>query len=671
MGWYDPEDTSNGHSFEELLHEECDVEDDPLQKEDDEPVPELYDDSQMDYTYDGRVHAENMLQAERLRTRAVLQPWERPMAWGVQLWERPAVYNSAPPISAALALFQPALPVSVLEPVDKAPELVQPVVRYASRRLRTVKPKVDEDGMRQRALVKWRVILEQDLLCSTTGIMIAKMCENLDGEEEIAETIHDVFTCKATATLFKRAESVCKYLKWADNLSIDRPLLCSEVTVYKYVKHLVESKAAATSAGSFIEALNFARAVIGLQCPDATVKSSRILGVVRKLKLTKRVLKQAEELTVSDLIILENTCSAAPCKRDRVASGQFCFETYSSSRHSDANYIEKMEVDIMDDGYGFLEGLTAQHKTATSAEKRTRFLPLIAPTVGVQFYSWGQSWLEARDALGMSFGKGVPPLPAPDARDGWTNRRLTAGEATAWLRAILLAGGADPDHVARVSSHSCKATILSWAAKKGLPISVRRLMGHHLPPGDVSAINYSRDAMSAPMQAVVDMLAEVRCGEFRPDDPRSRRIVTAVRSAKRLRGDEATSTEVPLTTDGDSSSPDALSDYDDKFDNTMLSESSSSEEGSDDLGDDYLDEGLEDDIEVVRRFCPNMLVPSSANPGLQIYQHPSSCILHYITEGIGDTKFKCGRVWHSGYVKLDSLGTSLWPHCKQCKLAVT
>ena len=86
--------------------------------------------------------------------------------------------------------------------------------------------------------------------------------------------------------------------------------------------------------------------------------------------------------------------------------------------------------------------------------------------------------------------------------------------------------------------------------------------------------------------------------------------------------------------------------------------------------DDYLDVGLEEDLEVVRRFCPNMLVPSSVKPGLQIYQHPSSCVLHYFTEGIGDTKFKCGRVWHSGYVKLDSLGTSLWPHCKQCKLAV-
>ena len=635
-----------------------------------EPVLEVSNLGHVDDIYEGRVHAEYMLQAERLRTRGVLQLWERPMAWGLQLWERPALHNSAPPISAALALFRPVLPVSTAEQIDKVPDLVRPIVRFASRRLRTVKPKVDEDGMRQRALVKWRVILEQDLLCSTTGIMIAHMCENLDAEEEIAETINHVFTGKATATLYKRAGDVCKYLKWADNLSIDRPLLCPETTVYRYVKYLLETKAAATSAGSFVEALNFARGVIGLQCPDTAVKSPRVLGVVKLLKLSKRVLKQAEALTVSDLLILEDTCNAAPCIRDRVASGQFCFETYSSSRHSDANYVEQMHVDINDEGYGFLEGLTTQHKTATSAEKLTRFLPLIAPTVGVQYYSWGQRWLEAREAMGMKFGKGLPLLPSPDSKDGWTNRRLTAGEATAWLRDILLAGGSDPEHVARVSSHSCKATVLSWAAKRGLPISVRRLMGHHLPPGDVSAINYSRDAMSAPMQAVVDMLAEIRCGDFRPDDPRSKRIVSSERPFKRRCEASVTNTSAPIIAEDVGSSPDALSDVDEPFDSTQLSVSASSDEGSEDLGDDYLDEGLEDDTEVVRRFCPNMLVPSSVKLGLQFFQHPSSCILHYMAEGEVGTKFNCGRVWHSGYLKLDSLGTSLWPHCKQCKLAV-
>lgn len=117
-----------------------------------------------------------------------------------------------------------------------------------------------------------------------------------------------------------------------------------------------------------------------------------------------------------------------------------------------------------------------------------------------------------------------PLLPSPKGCEGWSNRPLTSGEASMWLRELLIAGGADPGHVVLISSHSLKATVLSWAAKKGIPIEVRRLLGHHLPPGDISAINYSRDALAGPMQFLVDLLSSIRLSDFRPDDKRSSRI---------------------------------------------------------------------------------------------------------------------------------------------------
>ena len=622
---------------------------------------------------DARIHQENMLQAERLRSRATVQLWERPASWGVQLWERKQWFEQAPPITAARALF--VHPIIPDEPVLQTvvPPLVRPLVLFASKRLRLVKPKVDSDGLRQRALVKWRVLIEQDLLSSRTGTMIAAMCENLDSEESIAETITDVFACKATATLFKRANSFCQYLEWATNSLIERPMLCTEIVVYNYLKFLRSSGAAPTKASAFVQSLNFAKHVIGLQCSSDTTESARIRGAVRTSLLNKRMLKQAEALYVTDMEILEDTARYAPCVRDQVASGHFCFESYCCGRHTDTNNVEELMVDVDEFWYGFLEGSICKHKTATTAEKKTKFLPHIAPSIGVRDYSWAKSWLEARDKMGMQVGKNIPLLPAPDSQGGWTSRPLTAGEATCWLRDILTAGGSDPAHVSRVSSHSMKATLLSWGAKRGLMIDIRRLLGHHLPPGDLSAINYSRDAMTAPLQAVVNLLAEIRSGTFLPDNPRSSRIVPTVHNADAIESNVAC--EYPAdyfdTHDGEEvaagfeGSEGKLQEP--VFDDTQLSESDPSEEGSDDLGSEDLCEGAEEDLELVRKFCPNLLTANSIeqNHEVDLFQHVASSVVHYATISVVE-KFLCGRPNHCGYNLVSTYGSSLWPLCKQC-----
>jgi hypothetical protein len=631
---------------------------------------------------DARIHQENMLQAERLRSRATVQLWERPASWGVQLWERKQWFDQAPPITAARALFvHPTIPDEpVLQTV--VPPLVRPLVLFASKRLRLVKPKVDSDGLRQRALVKWRVLIEQDLLSSRTGTMLAAMCENLDSEEDIAETITDVFACKATATLFKRANSFCQYLEWATNALVERPMLCTEIVVYNYMKFLRSSGAAPTKASAFVQSLNFAKHVIGLQCSSETTNSARIRGAVRTSLLNKRMLKQAEALYVTDMEILEDSARFAPCTRDQVASGHFCFEAYCCGRHTDTNNVEELHIDVDEHWYGFLEGSICKHKTATTAEKRTKFLPHIAPSIGVREHSWAKSWLEARDKMGMQIGKDIPLLPAPDSQGGWTSRPLTAGEATCWLRDILTAGGAEPSHVSRVSSHSMKATLLSWGAKRGLMIDIRRLLGHHLPPGDLSAINYSRDAMTAPLQAVVNLLSEIRSGTFQPDNPRSSRIVPtitqadAVESKVTLRSQPSSSLRADFfdtVSEGDLAMDETVVEGNSQvsdipvFDDTPLSESDPSEEGSDDLGSEDLCDGAEEDLELVRKFCPNLITASSLeqNQEVELFQHVASSVVHYATVSVME-KFLCGRPNHCGYNSVSKLGSSLWPLCKQC-----
>ena len=100
-------------------------------------------------------------------------------------------------------------------------------------------------------------------------------------------------------------------------------------------------------------------------------------------------------------------------------------------------------------------------------------------------------------------------------------RGIDSEEATAWLRLILQG---EPAQAVEPSSKSFKATVLSWAAKRGVDgLSIQRL-GYHASGG--LDIVYSRDAQAPYILIVERLLAEVRDGKFRPDETRGGRLVT-------------------------------------------------------------------------------------------------------------------------------------------------
>ena len=79
------------------------------------------------------------------------------------------------------------------------------------------------------------------------------------------------------------------------------------------------------------------------------------------------------------------------------------------------------------------------------------------------------------------------------------------------------------EDVKKFCSHSCKTTMLSWAAKAGLPMEDRRLLGGHSNPGEKMTLEYSRDALAGPLLRLEEVVRAVRKGEFRPDSTRSGR----------------------------------------------------------------------------------------------------------------------------------------------------
>ena len=67
----------------------------------------------------------------------------------------------------------------------------------------------------------------------------------------------------------------------------------------------------------------------------------------------------------------------------------------------------------------------------------------------------------------------------------------------------------DPREADNLSSHSCKTTILYWAAKRGLDKSVRKILSCNVQLDDVSPLTYSRDNLSAPLYQAIAMTKEI------------------------------------------------------------------------------------------------------------------------------------------------------------------
>ena len=91
---------------------------------------------------------------------------------------------------------------------------------------------------------------------------------------------------------------------------------------------------------------------------------------------------------------------------------------------------------------------------------------LVVPCLGVMEGNWGAQWCACRRQLGIPDLKSFPLMPAPDALQEPTERSLSSTEAGSWMRALLSLDGTNKQ--TRFSSHSLKATCLSYPAKKRL-----------------------------------------------------------------------------------------------------------------------------------------------------------------------------------------------------------
>ena len=287
--------------------------------------------------------------------------------------------------------------------------------------------------------------------------------------------VSDIFRGKAPSALLKRGRAIANFQYFLADKFVTFP--CLEKEPYAYLKKLEGEGAPKSRCSGLLEALAFVRHVVGVEEIDYLLKSRRCrgIGLVEEFKESK----QAPALTVDQLLLLHLTLEGHAHAWTRHFAGCALIATYSRCRWSDIQHSVELIVDRGSDGaLIYLELRIGVHKTCRLQSKRHRFLHVVSPSLGLK--DFGELWLASRRDIGMSMVLRV--------------RGIDSEEATSWLRLIFREC---PRQAIEPSSKSFKATVLSWAAKRGVDglsnaeawISRRGRLGHRLQQGCSSPVH--------------------------------------------------------------------------------------------------------------------------------------------------------------------------------------
>ena len=297
-------------------------------------------------------------------------------------------------------------------------------------------------------------------------------------------------------------------------------------------------------------------------------------------------------------------------------------------------------------------------------------------------------------------------MPVPRLGGGWGRGRLTASEASVWMRELLEECLPDSSTRAGLGTHSCKATRLAWCGRAGLPERVRRLLGYHIKPGDVSMLTYSRDAVAGPLRELGGLLIEVRKGRFLPDASRSGRwLARAVPGATAKRragpprpgGGEASSPlagpghldgpaegalssspdrgplegrcaaeagggpleGTPGSREGGPGAPSVASSSSSSSDESSCSESSS---GSESAGSDGPERAC---AALGREGAVRGLRGPAVDRDQRVYRHALRGTFH-LGSGADEARLACGRAVSASFARCHTSPSPMWPQCANC-----
>ena len=513
------------------------------------------------------------------------------------------------------------------------------------------------------AVEKWLAILRLNPEASDTGRLLLEGSSIEAAKLGARRTIEATLGVRSKATAISRANAFLRFVNWReDELGKLDSSDVVEGDVWNYFCSLQDKHAAPTRAQSLLSAINYMRHVFGYEVYKPICESRRLSGLADVLYSLKAPLKQARVLTVDQVAWLHGRLSSPNVHHtDKAIVAYLLTALYGRCRHSDLCQVERVTADFDESG-GFLEIQTRTHKTAKSAANKTVLLPIVVPAIGVT----GQSWLplacEAFAAVGLEFcGELNGPLyrPPSAAGDGQPcSRGITSTEVTRFLRACFENEKVD-ETKGRVSSHSLKATTLSWAGKACLGPADQAILGRHSSAYTETSAVYSRDNSIRAVAKLQDVTHAIHSKEFLPDCERS---CYFARAAPVEQTEQPEAQTVKSESDGWSLVGKAeLCGDQAVIDLEALEVASSSEESS------CEDSGMESDEE--KTFAPwcirHVLSPQTA---AAFVRHKVSKMVHFRDGEVGKTcnTLSCGRTLNGNYEAVNRFDTV--DICKRCRV---
>ena len=407
-----------------------------------------------------------------------------------------------------------------LVPSSEPPERMATRTPFHQRRLLSVRLAQTDDQLRAKALRRLRDLILAVPSHTQLGRALLDTAGQLTGEDMISCVFADAFRSRATATLVKRSLDYYKLALWVRQCLGLQPMQLTESVVYQYLSFLRETGAAPTLADATVKAIWFMHSTATIADFNPKVFTSRITGVCRDMYLRKRILRQAPPFPADVVRALEVYALQAERKIDSMFTNFILFCIFSSCRIGDAAKIREVEFSRCHDIF-LVEAATSEAKNTNTMERRRMLLPFTAIGWGLHLNPWCIKWEMQLKAL-----QPETIMPAYSEVSGqFLKRRITTAEANFWLREVLVRSGLAPAQAAKYSTHSCKATIPTWAGKfGGFSMDERRMLTHHMDASAVMPLSYSRDNLTALHSRVFRMLTAIRNFEFDPDSSNAARI---------------------------------------------------------------------------------------------------------------------------------------------------
>ena len=315
-----------------------------------------------------------------------------------------------------------------------------------------------------------------------------------------------------------------------------------------YLGHLEGDRAGATSASGFIEALRFLDGVaVFIHADLQKVLSPRVLGYAHQEFLQKAPLQQKDPIQCGIIVELEKLLLRKTDTVQICILGQLLWCFHSASRWSDSLKLQQVSLEKSRD-VTLVVGEALGSKTSLTKEAKTRLIPYVTIGTGISGLQWAESWLDARVS---EFGREPDPfLPSYSCRTGrWATTPMSSTEACGYLQDLvsecLLTMEPKPKvNLQNLGTHSLKTGLLTMAARATsvkFSMAERRILGHHIKPGDKSVLTYSRESYTGLYGKILACFMEIQAGNFRPDASALERILEtaeAVTSGSRPHEDQ-------------------------------------------------------------------------------------------------------------------------------------